>query len=261
MPERTAMRLKVCRIGMTLALSAAALLGAANRAHAQGLFDALRGIFGGRAPSIQRILPPQLLEGFPGERESAQGEGGGPRVSYCVRLCDGRYFPVPATGRDQTSPDKLCRAMCPASQTRIFSGGGIDHAVANDGQPYSKLKNAFTYRDRLVPGCTCNGRDPTGLAAIDAESDPTLRPGDIVVTKDGPVVFKGQQRRGASTFVPATTDKQLPQQLRQSLAQMRIARTEERANVQSDTEPPRREQAAGSLLQQESLMLGFNPVN
>jgi hypothetical protein len=170
---------------------------------------------------------------------------------------------VPATGRDQASPEKICSAMCPASQTKIFSGNVVDRAVANDGQSYAKLKNAFTYRERLIPGCTCNGRDPTGLADIDAKSDPTLRPGDIVVTEDGPVVFKGEGRsqRGANSFVPARSDRQLPQQLRQSLAQMRIAPSREQATVQSETTVPQREQAAGSLLQGQSLMHGFNPVN
>ena len=40
------------------------------------------------------------------------------------------------------------------------------------------------YRQKIVEGCTCNGKDSFGLARIDVASDPTLRPGDIVATGD-----------------------------------------------------------------------------
>ena len=50
---------------------------------------------------------------------------------------------------------------------------------------YAALPNAFVYRERLVGDCSCNGRTSYGLANLDAARDPTLRPGDIIATKDG----------------------------------------------------------------------------
>ena len=58
--------------------------------------------------------------------------------------------------------------MCPAAQTKVFNGGGLDHAVASDGKRYSALPTAFMYRKRQVPNCTCNGKTPDGVARLDA---------------------------------------------------------------------------------------------
>jgi hypothetical protein len=106
---------------------------------------------------------------------------GGARVAYCVRLCDGRYFPIQRSAH--ASPAQLCGALCPAAQTQVFNGSQIDHAYAG-GQRYADLENAFVYRQRIVEGCSCNGRGSFGLVRIDIASDPTLRPGDIVSSGD-----------------------------------------------------------------------------
>jgi hypothetical protein len=47
----------------------------------------------------------------------------------------------------------------------------------------------------LVPNCTCNGKDAFGLTRIDVKSDLTLRPGDIVSTKDGLMAYGGERRQ------------------------------------------------------------------
>jgi hypothetical protein len=52
----------------------------------------------------------------------------------------------------------------------------------------------------MVANCTCNGRDAFGLAPFDLSNDPTLRPGDIVATKDGFVAYSGA--RGQAAFTP-----------------------------------------------------------
>ena len=75
-----------------------------------------------------------------------------------MRLCDGRYFPIQA--RRNVSAAEQCNSFCPASATKIFAGGGIEHAVSGDGKRYADLPNAYLYRKRLVPGCTCNGKSP-----------------------------------------------------------------------------------------------------
>ena len=129
--------------------------------------------------------------------------GGGGSTGYCVRLCDGRYFPVQRAG--DVSPDTLCSAFCPASKTKVYYGSNIDHARASDGKRYEDLDNAYEYRERVVPDCTCNGKDAFGLVTLDAASDPTLRPGDIIATKNGLMAYKtSTSRRGTETanFTP-----------------------------------------------------------
>jgi hypothetical protein len=161
-----------------LAIALAIAVTAAGEARAQNIFDLLFGGF------KQQQQPPQQPGAPPpeGTIPPEQGYGGGGQA-YCVRLCDGRYFPLQP--HPTASPAQLCSAFCPASQTRIFRGSPIENAVGPDGGRYPELKNAFVYRKQLVPGCTCNGKDAFGLVTLDAANDPTLRPGDAVATPDG----------------------------------------------------------------------------
>ena len=108
--------------------------------------------------------------------------GTGQYVAYCVRLCDGRYFPMQR--HSNATSIQLCNAFCPAAKTQVFNGTAIDQASAPNGARYANLDNAFVYREKVVPNCTCNGKEPFGLAKVDIKSDPTLRPGDIVATGD-----------------------------------------------------------------------------
>jgi hypothetical protein len=118
-----------------------------------------------------------------GERPvSAPSSGGGRGVAYCVRLCDGRYFPIQRHAN--ANPVQLCSAFCPATRTQVFNGSQIDHAIASNGARYADLDNAFVYRQKVVDNCTCNGKDSFGLARIDVAADPTLRQGDIVASGD-----------------------------------------------------------------------------
>lgn len=123
-------------------------------------------------------------------------------VVYCVRLCDGRYYPIQRHAG--AMPIQMCSAFCPAAKTKIFTGAQIERAFAADGARYADLDNAFVYRQKIVPGCTCNGRDAFGLAPIDITQDTTLRAGDIVATADGLLRFNGSQaalRKGGG-FAP-----------------------------------------------------------
>ena len=52
------------------------------------------------------------------------------------------------------------------------------------GSGYRDLDNAFVYRQKVVEGCSCNGKASFGLARIHVAADPTLRPGDVVATGD-----------------------------------------------------------------------------
>jgi Protein of unknown function (DUF2865) len=170
--------------------SVALLLGAASLsapAQAGDFFSNLFGAFGMRPPAHrqQMMLPfgddgPQPAQA----QRPRMAYGGGP--AWCVRTCDGRHFPV--AGSDAQSRAASCNSLCPASQTEIVYGNDIDHAVTSAGKPYSELPNAFKYRDEVVAGCTCNGKDQAGLAPVSIENDPTLRKGDIVAGADGLMV-------------------------------------------------------------------------
>ena len=200
---------KTSRQAVIIGFVSVALLMTPDYAHAQGLFDFFHRLFGG----------------WGGQQLPAE-KSGGPAVAYCVRLCDGRYFPLPVnSGTPSSSPDKICSALCPASATKIYTGSDIGQASAADGAPYSKLANAFVYRERMVPDCTCTGKDIGGTVAMDHRSDPTLRPGDIIATKAGPIVFKGSKQLPyqASDFVPAEHYRGLPTGVRKSLAELRVA--------------------------------------
>lgn len=110
--------------------------------------------------------------------------GSGP--AFCVRSCDGKYFPLM---RGAASPTQLCQAFCPASPTRIFFGSSIDHAYAATGERYADSENAFAYRKALRADCTCNGHNPAGLATVDLAIDGSLRSGDVLATADGNVAY------------------------------------------------------------------------
>jgi hypothetical protein len=187
------------------ALCFAALVIVPSAAHAEGLFDFLFGGFHRPAPpdatpyaEPSTVSPPPL-----GQESVRQGDSGiGRSVTYCVRLCDGQHFPMVHV--TNATPVETCRAMCPASKTKVFSGSEIGGAVARDGQRYADLDTAFIYRKQLVANCTCNGRDAFGLAPYDMSADPTLQPGDIVSTKDGFVAFNGKRGQGDG-FTPVDT--------------------------------------------------------
>ncbi|HXN70389.1 MAG TPA: DUF2865 domain-containing protein [Bradyrhizobium sp.] len=197
---------KTAALGMAVALSALAV---APSAQAEDFLSALFGAFTGgrvRAPAMVRM--PFASESDqvspPGERPGSRIIGYGGGQAFCVRTCDGRYFPLSASDRESRAAS--CNNFCPASKTEVVYGSTIDNAATESGKPYSELPNAFRYRDEIVAGCTCNGRDQIGLAPVKIEDDPTLRKGDIVAGADGLMVAgRSADRRGASlNFTPAS---------------------------------------------------------
>ena len=135
-----------------------------------------------------------------------------------MRLCDGRYFPIQR--HSGVSSTQTCSSFCPASETKIYNGNSIEHAVAPDGKRYSELATAFTYRKKIIPGCTCNGRDAFGLVTTPVADDPTLRPGDIVATNTGLMAYSAGPN--GSTFTPISTYAGLSADLRRQLAETKI---------------------------------------
>ena len=196
-----AKRVRIGTIGVAAVMLAATMSLAAERpAHAEDFFSALFGAFGARP-----LSPPQIRMPFddaPRYQPRARASYGGGQA-FCVRGCDGRYFP--AQGPDNESKAQSCKSFCPAAETSLVYGSDIDNASTTSGEAYSDLPNAYRYRNELVAGCTCNGKDPAGLAPIKAENDPTLRKGDIVAGADGLVVANrnANDRRGvAMNFSP-----------------------------------------------------------
>ncbi len=188
-------------------LAAAASVTAGGSARAQGFFDFL---FGGPQrppppptynypppppPGVGRVAPAPLGQERVNGGEASTGHG----VAFCVRLCDGQHFPMEKITNG--TPAETCRAICPHSSTKVFFGSEINGAVAQDGQAYTSLQTAFLYRKQLVANCTCNGRDAFGLVSFDVKTDPTLRPGDIVSTRDGLLSYTGRSGQTAA-FTP-----------------------------------------------------------
>jgi hypothetical protein len=189
-------------------LGAAALACAsalAPTAQAQDFFSALFGGFGrARGPYIS--MPFANGDGsMLFQRGEMRRYGGGGGQAYCVRTCDGRYFPV--TASDNASRAASCNSFCPASETQVVYGSNIDNAATENGKLYSELPNAFRYRNELVAGCTCNGKDAIGLAQVKIEDDPTLRKGDIVAGENGLLVAGRSDRRGAALNFSPASDK------------------------------------------------------
>jgi hypothetical protein len=103
--------------------------------------------------------------------------------SFCVRTCDGRFFPVPKVS--DVSDVKACEAVCPATEMQVYSGSDIDNATTERGLAYNKLVNAFRFRREMVASCTCNARDRVGLTRVSIEDDSTVRSGDLVAQENG----------------------------------------------------------------------------
>ena len=234
---------------MLLFASACLVASAAQPAGAQGIFKSL---FGSAPRFVRPSLPPQIRSyADPSDRRETRrhsGDSGGSSghsTVFCVRTCDGRYFPLQHhTG---VSPAKLCQAFCPASQTMVFSGSKIDYAVAHNGRHYADLDTAFAYRDKVVENCTCNGKDGLGLAQIDVADDQTLRRGDIVATNDGFMSYRGKNSKSAE-FSPinpssSTWARRLSEvEIRPSLPSAKInpvQQTDEHAELSARHDPRR----------------------
>jgi Protein of unknown function (DUF2865) len=190
-------------IGGAAALACASTL--APTAQAEDFLSALFGAFGVR-PQPHAVPQSFASEGDTRAQSGVRSRSGysGGSQAYCVRTCDGRYFPI--SGSDGQSRAASCNDFCPASETKVVYGSSIDHATTESGKPYSELPNAFRYRNELVAGCSCNGKDQIGLAPVKIENDSTLRRGDLVAGADGLMVAGHvTDKRGASlNFSPAS---------------------------------------------------------
>lgn len=197
-------------------ITVATLVTSVATASAQNIFEAVFGRLWG-SPVTSYADPNAPLR----SPEATRSEGG---LAYCVRLCDGRYFPLQR--HSGVSSAQTCSSFCPASATRIYNGNGINHAIAPDGKRYSELATAFMYREKIIPGCTCNGMDAFGLVNTQVADDPTLRPGDIVATNAGLMAYDGGPN--GSTLTPISAHAGLSADLRRQLTETKIEPAAER---------------------------------
>jgi hypothetical protein len=180
------------------------------------LFGGLRHMFA-PPPRVEHYADPlsSLARAIDPPQERLRARDVGPTQAFCVRTCDGHYFPVRA--HPGMSAADACHAFCPASATRLYAGSNIDYARAPDGSRYVDLDTAFQYRKQLVAGCTCNGRTAFGLASIPPQSDPTLRPGDVIATPDGLMAYSGD-----NAFTPVASYRGFTPAQRAQLANIKV---------------------------------------
>ena len=140
---------------LVAATLAAPLLAAPAPASAEGLFDFFFGGMQQQRP--QREVPQQAnsyADPFTGQPNPAAqyvpptraAAAGGSGPAFCVRSCDGKYFPLM---RGLTSPAQMCQAFCPATATKVYFGSSIDGAASQTGERYADSENAFAYRKAL----------------------------------------------------------------------------------------------------------------
>jgi hypothetical protein len=217
------MRRRMLPVAAAMLASAVAL--APRIAAAEGLFDFF---FGGQKQQQQKA-PPQasfFADPFGLNQQSAPtppravASGSGP--AFCVRSCDGRYFPL---ARANASPVQTCQAFCPASPTKVFYGSTIDGASSATGERYADSENAFAYRKAMRADCTCNGRDPAGLAPVDLTLDTSLRAGDVIATTNGLVAYSGVKLgiNQTAEFTPVASYPGLTPEVRARLGEMKVA--------------------------------------
>ena len=146
-------------------------------ASAQGLFDFF---FGSALPRALRrppmpIRPATVRPGCPEHRSATGG------IGHLLRAHVRRPL-LRAPARDRCGAAQLCSSFCPAARPRCITAATSTTRAPATARVTSSLPSAFVYRDKIVDGCSCNGKDAFGLATLGVENDPTLRTGDIVAT-------------------------------------------------------------------------------
>jgi Protein of unknown function (DUF2865) len=212
---------------------------APRMASAEGLFDFL---FGGAQKQQQRQAPahasffadPFGLNQQPAAPPPRAVASSGYGPAFCVRSCDGRYFPL---ARGKATPVQMCQAFCPASPTKVFYGSAIDSASSSTGERYADSENAFAYRKALRADCTCNGHDPAGLAPVDLTLDTSLRAGDVIATTDGLMAYSGVRLgiNQTAEFTPIASYPGLTADVRARFGEMKVAPV--RAEMVADEAP------------------------
>ncbi|WP_170181747.1 DUF2865 domain-containing protein [Phreatobacter stygius] len=190
-------------------------------------------LFGGGPPREVPLITvrPRANPAGPHQASAGQRQNGNFRMpggtrAYCVRLCDGFFFPAPAGASEgQGDQQATCNSLCPGTEVALYTargGAAIEDASGPRGQPYARLATAFRFRETTVAACTCQGRATNGLARLPITHDFTLRAGDVVVTDNGVRVFAGAARfpYRQSDFVDARSYGRLPADMRRRVTEI-----------------------------------------
>ena len=158
----------------------------AGAASAQGLFD----FFNGTPRQAPQTPAPSLAYADPvaappkAAASAPRAAGSGSTVAYCVRLCDGRHFPI--QHHSAATPVQLC-ARAPRER---------DQGVLRQRHQPRHRQGWHTARRSKTPSRTGRGLFRLHLQQQDQlrgrrrryQRRPTLRSGDVVATRDGGAV-------------------------------------------------------------------------
>ena len=111
----------------------------ATTAQAGSIFD-----FFSRRRSAHMLYSPDPRPDLPvrSEPRTNIAASASPGRAFCVRLCDGRYYPI-ASAASNSTPVQMCSAMCPAAQTKVFRGGDIAPPASSSRAAPNRLEQAF----------------------------------------------------------------------------------------------------------------------
>ncbi|WP_018265103.1 DUF2865 domain-containing protein [Methylosinus sp. LW4] len=224
----------------------------------------------GAAQQERRVYVPRERRGEPTRRASHGGGGGEPERSvytetaaggrsYCVRECDGYFFPVGlySSANDTASHQRACGRLCPGARTTLYvMRGGSDKmedaVAARGGATYARLMASLQRKNEGEKDkeCSCHAGQ-TNESSIEAiYLDPTLRRGDAVMTTHGVEIFHGASRYPYSKndFRPLARSPDLDEPVRRRLAALERASKHGRPSVERRAARPvseRRSQSSG----------------
>lgn len=104
-----------------------------------------------------------------GEDTAVRPQGGSKAI--CVRTCDGGYFPLSSSVRNDSLDglQALCSAQCPNTEAKLYTTSDTDNianAVALDGSPYTALPAAFKFQKTRDATCTCKPPNQSWVQAL-----------------------------------------------------------------------------------------------
>lgn len=146
-------------------------------------------------------------------RREDDGSSWGNGTEFCVRTCDGYFFPLIKSA--QQTKQASCEYACPSAPVAYYHGSSIETARNLDGEKYTSLPMAFKFREKVSAGCTCHPPEESQQHSLKiVKNDPTAHSGDIVVEQKGAFVYQGKQA------VPIDRSRQLSASVRQNIHKM-----------------------------------------
>ena len=260
--KRRRSRMAVLLGGLVALVAAGSLVASGVRAQ-QNIFSPFEALFGVRQAPVALAAPiaprPVIVHRRPVRRPVAQARPAlhavrppAVRQAFCVRLCDGYFFPLAPAARGRGTQAASCAATCPGAQTAVYVGSRGSDKIADatalrDGRRYSALPTALAYTRLVNHACTCSGPAAPGTDLMAILHDMTLRRGDAVMTAGGFRIFGGPKEavHTARDFHPLARSHDIDRRLRGTLRTLEVASL---AGVSHDTfvalDAPRRAASA-----------------